>query len=761
MGSMFFLDQGVRLYQASILKVPAFDGTFMPVTRVPNWVKTGGKNTRPYSDYKKSELIYIPKYEPKKLASKCKEWSRAYANACATYTTVYMGNYKLDHKEYAGSHLAVDIRIPTGTPIYAVANGYVEKVQHQSSGFGNHIVIKHPRVPLLNGGKDTLYSAYAHLSSTVVSEGDVVRKGDLIAYSGNTGLSTTPHLHFQIDTSAAPWHPWWPFSSIQASATGLSFFQGVNAGLGKKEAMRNTINPLLWVQKYLSFSSGKMTPNAQDNSSRPSSALASFSVIGGKTPVPQGEVVTLVLTAFDGNKKRLTNYDGKHLTITTNGKTTSLPSPVFVNGRATVSLVFAEYGRMRITFSDGNVKKIVHVQILPPSPTSSPKKNTAAPPSLSEKYSIGSVSLSSDTDILPGGKSARIEIRLYDAEGKLISHPQFSPPLELRVRGSGRVSPSRLLPRYFHNGVAKVDFFSEKKTGDAQVFLSEFPNKKITFHVVQALAPVSAFSITADGFRVGKEVPVIITTLDAKKNRTLRRFHGTATISVVSGKARLSKATLTSDDFHNGKAEVGLTALSKDPIVLKVKSGVIVGTSKRIHEARGEEMIFKDVPATHNNADAISYLKKKGILTGNPDGTFRPNGTINRAEFAKMMLLALDINPAPAKGNRFSDVPKNAWYSDYVETAASLGIITGYPDGTFRPDGTINRAEVFAMIARAAKDRLPSYSSFSDVDSSAWYASAAGYAQQKKLLDFERYFYPSLKMTRAEVAEALARFMRR
>ena len=197
-------------------------------------------------------------------------------NTKITYPVVYMGNYELDHEENAGSHLAVDIKMPVGTPIHAIANGKIVKVSMQSDGFGHHVVIKHTNVPDPDtGNMTTLYSCYVHMSDVDVSEGQNVLKGEVIGKSGNTGTSTTPHLHFQIDRDSAPWHPYWPFSWSESQAAGLSFFEAVNAGLGKSNAVQYTINPMKYVAKYIgsnaisSNSAGGIDnpPDNSDNSS--------------------------------------------------------------------------------------------------------------------------------------------------------------------------------------------------------------------------------------------------------------------------------------------------------------------------------------------------------------------------------------------------------------------------------------------------------------------------------------------------------------
>lgn len=85
-------------------------------------------------------------------------------------------------------HNGVDLAAPTGTPVYATADGRVGMAQWYSS-YGNYVQIEH-------GGE--LQTRFAHLSSYTVQPGEMVRKGDLIGYVGSTGRSTGPHLHYEV-----------------------------------------------------------------------------------------------------------------------------------------------------------------------------------------------------------------------------------------------------------------------------------------------------------------------------------------------------------------------------------------------------------------------------------------------------------------------------------------------------------------------------------------------------------------------------------
>jgi murein DD-endopeptidase MepM/ murein hydrolase activator NlpD len=86
------------------------------------------------------------------------------------------------------SHKGVDLSAPTGTPIYATADGYVSKAQWFSS-YGKYVAIEHGA---------NLQTRFAHMSRIEVEAGARVKKGDLIGYVGSTGRSTGPHLHYEV-----------------------------------------------------------------------------------------------------------------------------------------------------------------------------------------------------------------------------------------------------------------------------------------------------------------------------------------------------------------------------------------------------------------------------------------------------------------------------------------------------------------------------------------------------------------------------------
>ncbi len=105
----------------------------------------------------------------------------------------------------------------------------------------------------------------------------------------------------------------------------------------------------------------------------------------------------------------------------------------------------------------------------------------------------------------------------------------------------------------------------------------------------------------------------------------------------------------------------------------------------------------------HKYKAAIEYLKQKKVVEGYSDGTFKPDNTINRAEFMKIVVGAKyssDYINVSKRNNCFSDV-RSAWYAPYVCIAKDEGVVGGYPDGTFKPEQNISFVEAAKILAEA------------------------------------------------------------
>lgn len=109
------------------------------------------------------------------------------------------------HKRFF--HFGMDFDAPIGTPVQATADGVVEYARDSVGGYGRLITLRHAH---------EFRTAYAHLNDALVVPGQVVRKGDVIAASGNTGNSTGPHLHYEIIYKGKPLNPY-PFVALEQS----------------------------------------------------------------------------------------------------------------------------------------------------------------------------------------------------------------------------------------------------------------------------------------------------------------------------------------------------------------------------------------------------------------------------------------------------------------------------------------------------------------------------------------------------------------
>lgn len=104
---------------------------------------------------------------------------------------------------------------------------------------------------------------------------------------------------------------------------------------------------------------------------------------------------------------------------------------------------------------------------------------------------------------------------------------------------------------------------------------------------------------------------------------------------------------------------------------------------------------YPDVEPNTWYTDRVSTMTNAGVMAGYPDGTFRPSRHITRAEFATVA--ARFFHAPEVSGDAFSDI-SDSWARGFINRAAALGLISGYPDGTFRPEQEITRAEVMTII---------------------------------------------------------------
>ncbi|MBI5155778.1 S-layer homology domain-containing protein [Candidatus Peregrinibacteria bacterium] len=166
---------------------------------------------------------------------------------------------------------------------------------------------------------------------------------------------------------------------------------------------------------------------------------------------------------------------------------------------------------------------------------------------------------------------------------------------------------------------------------------------------------------------------------------------------------------------------------------------------------------FSDVPADHPHAGAIEYVRSRGIVRGYADGTYKPDATINRAEFTKIIVGSVAAKhsiDACIMGmglltDYITDVPKNAWFAPYICYALESTFVIGYDDRTFRPEKSINVAEASKIIA---------YAYFKDVSSTdpVWYKPFIDLLAEHHAIPTDIRSFDQL-LTRGQMAEMIAR----
>lgn len=158
----------------------------------------------------------------------------------------------------------------------------------------------------------------------------------------------------------------------------------------------------------------------------------------------------------------------------------------------------------------------------------------------------------------------------------------------------------------------------------------------------------------------------------------------------------------------------------------------------------------------------IEQLAQKRIISGYPDGSFKPNAPVTRAEFAAMLGNAFPDAPAVRTGGKFADVPTNYWASDAIRKAYQTGFLAGYPGGVFQPNQNIPRVQTLVSLSSGlkyvpVKPTLETLNiAFADAASIPEYSKSAIAAATEKQLVVNypnvRTLSPNQLATRADVA---------
>lgn len=203
-----------------------------------------------------------------------------------------------------------------------------------------------------------------------------------------------------------------------------------------------------------------------------------------------------------------------------------------------------------------------------------------------------------------------------------------------------------------------------------------------------------------------------------------------------------------------GGASAGSTGIFNISLNRALKAGETIKVEAK---ESGKTSRSTEVKIAGQEAKVAAKVNSPSYIAGYPDGTFKPGKEVTRAEAVRMFVTLVNEGKELPKNptTKFKDA-NNKWYSDEINFAVSKGFISGYSDGTFKPNQGITRAEFAQMIAVFVKDGYPGSSNFKDVKGH-WASNAIDQLYGNKTIKGfpDGTFKPDQKLTRAEAVTVL------
>ena len=186
-----------------------------------------------------------------------------------------------------------------------------------------------------------------------------------------------------------------------------------------------------------------------------------------------------------------------------------------------------------------------------------------------------------------------------------------------------------------------------------------------------------------------------------------------------------------------------------------------------------QEDSFSDLPKDHYAYEAVTYLRSQGIISGYPDGTFKPDNKVNRAEALKIIVAPLiteeQLAQAKEANTVFSDVSNDDWYKPYVELARAAKIIDGPPEkDKFNGGNLVIKVEFMKMVQEAfgakpktafSEIKLPLAQDVTNTDEWFYPYMRYGITASMTMISGDGTLTPAKQLTRAETAVILHRFI--
>ncbi|WP_282020316.1 S8 family peptidase [Planomicrobium okeanokoites] len=181
-----------------------------------------------------------------------------------------------------------------------------------------------------------------------------------------------------------------------------------------------------------------------------------------------------------------------------------------------------------------------------------------------------------------------------------------------------------------------------------------------------------------------------------------------------------------------------------------------------VQSLQSKVALFPDLRTDYWYSESIQYIFERGIVTGFPDGTYRPESTITRAEAMTMIGRALGLKTDATK-HYFKDVKTDSYAAGYINKAYELGYIKGVTSTSFHPESPIKRGDMAVIMKRVFELTSSGGNTFSDVDASKYYADAVQATYENGIVQgykIDNTFRPEASITRAENAEILSKSLK-
>lgn len=309
---------------------------------------------------------------------------------------------------------------------------------------------------------------------------------------------------------------------------------------------------------------------------------------------------------------------------------------------------------------------------------------------------------------------------------------------------------------------ASADLLSESKI-----------RMEISAKQARVVIPEAAFDVDTDGLRFRIEpareeelesIESLATTdplvLEAAKGGTVEVIGHSMTIgSNAKGDGYEAILPLTDSTLSDEQ-------LKRVAVFVSYEDGTKVLVSGSIATYDGEDRLGIRIPVSSGKTGTFTVIhwmnpEHQAFLIGYVDGTFAPDRNVTRAEIAAMLVRVFDQDEDAAPG-QFPDVLDGHWAKEYIDRASGMGLMIGYPDGSFRPDATITRAEMASAIAPLLPEAKGASEGFADIDSS-WAKSVIEQANAAGIVTGyeDGTFRPNSMLTRAEAVTMIDRLLGR